>query len=147
MNEPTTQETDRSELPLYGLSLQTAFDTMLTHLRKQGEPAMTTSGSCRYRVNGAGGRLACAVGALIPDAFYRNAYDYCMSFEGIMEELGASDDLVEFLRRCQQRMHDNPSRHYNPASPYDYLAAVEKGARNIANDFDLTYTPADVETV
>ena len=46
---------------------QEIFDTVLTHLREQGEAATSAGGSCRYR--GANG-TACAVGCLIPDELY-----------------------------------------------------------------------------
>ena len=46
---------------------QEIYDTVLTHLRKQGCAAKSASDKCRYR--GLGG-TACAVGCLIPDDLY-----------------------------------------------------------------------------
>lgn len=46
---------------------QEIFDSVLAHLRKQGEAAVNGTGECMYR--GLGG-TACAVGCLIPDELY-----------------------------------------------------------------------------
>ena len=46
---------------------QEIFDSVLAHLRKQGDASLNASGKCAYR--GEGG-TACAVGCLIPDELY-----------------------------------------------------------------------------
>ncbi len=47
---------------------QKAFDTMVTHLRKQGEQSKVSEGTkCLYRSDMG---LKCAVGCLIPDGDY-----------------------------------------------------------------------------
>lgn len=46
---------------------QEIFDTVLAHLRKQGEPALDITGACVYRD---GNGLSCALGCLIPDSLY-----------------------------------------------------------------------------
>lgn len=50
-------------------SRQELFETAITHVVKQGEPAVELDEMhilCRYRT----GKLACAIGALIPDDVY-----------------------------------------------------------------------------
>lgn len=46
---------------------QQIFDTVATHLLKQGKPALSAEGYCRYRTDDG---LKCAVGVLIPDDKY-----------------------------------------------------------------------------
>ena len=53
---------------------QEIFDSVLAHLRKQGDASLNASGKCAYR--GEGG-TACAVGCLIPDELYDPRIESC----------------------------------------------------------------------
>ena len=48
-------------------NMQKTFDTVATHLLKQGKRAMRVSGTCLYRTPDG---LKCAVGCLIPEEMY-----------------------------------------------------------------------------
>ena len=121
--------------PFAGLTNQEAFDRMLSHLRKQRQPAVSDSGSCRYRTSAG---LKCAVGALIPDDSYRGYFEV-EPLEKVLRLLGSDDvDQADFLRACQFQMHDNPSSYYDISTAY-YMEKVEQGARDIAERFDLIY--------
>lgn len=57
---------------------QEIFDTVVTHLSKQGKRSVNIEGDCLYR--GPGG-LSCAVGCLIPDS------EYVHEMEGTLDRL------------------------------------------------------------
>lgn len=140
MNKSTTQETQPSG-PFTNLNRQTVFDTMLTHLRAQGQAALTSTGFCAYRSDDG---LKCAVGAIIPDAAYQSEFEH-LPLEFIAARLGLHDkDEIAFLRTCQARMHDGPYR--DALGDGEFLTCVEAGARSIARDFDLAYTAPVKET-
>lgn len=127
--------------PFHNFDRQEAFDTMVNHLRKQGKPALKNGDWCAYR--GAEG-TKCAVGVLIPD----EAYD--LGFEGdrletIVGELGGNTNTYEFLREAQLLLHDNPYQAMNNLGD-TFMAGMEIGARKLALQCGLTYTPPE-ETV
>lgn len=137
MNEPTTQETQPSAaLPFADLDRQVAFDIMLNYLRRQGRPATTPKGGCRYRIDG----LKCAVGALIPDALYEERFDEYTSLDEIGTLFGATPSFIDFLRDCRSLLHDQPASH-TLRGYGDFLAHVEDGAQRIAANYNLFYTP------
>lgn len=122
--------------PFHRLTNQDAFDRMLSHLREQGQPAVSDSGSCRYRTSAG---LKCAVGALIPDDSYRGYFEM-EPLNKVLRLLGSDDvDQADFLRACQVQMHDNPADYYYENSPARFMEQVEKGARDIAERFGLIY--------
>ena len=84
---------------------QQIFDTVATHLLKQGKPALSAEGFCRYRTDGG---LKCAVGVLISD----DKYDGKMEGESIYDRkvqkglpFPVTEEDVGFLRRLQSA-HD-----------------------------------------
>jgi hypothetical protein len=117
------------------LDKQKTFDTVLAHLRRQGRPALNKEG-CRYRTSDG---LMCAVGCLIPDARYSPDIENTSGYQvwPLVPEAHEGDGY--FLASMQSEMHDGPS-----ADP-DFLAAVEHGARTVADTFSLTYSaPSNV---
>ena len=130
---------------------QEIFDTVLAHLREQGEASTNRSGECRYR--GEGG-TSCAVGCLIPDELYdpmieglvleqivadcvpdcyrSRAHELLPIMDRIRERLGAEHlQLLEELQGAHDRelfIHGQP--------------AWENEMRHIARRFGLAYTPA-----
>lgn len=110
---------------------QETFDAMVWHLRRQNQKSMDQYGQCRYR--GPSG-LMCAVGFLIPDS------DYC----GKMEHKSAlawpvNDTLRQYrhnldLCRRMQLIHDKID-----------LSEWERGFKDVAQEFNLKYTPPPVE--
>lgn len=103
---------------------QAAFDKVVRHLRKQGEPSYQADGeSCAYR--GEDGRM-CAVGCLIPDEQYSLSLEdrtvaYVMM--GVPALSGLSHGMLDDLRE----VHDN-------LDPDDW----EAGLRSVAADYGLT---------
>jgi hypothetical protein len=67
---------------------QEIFDTVARHLFAQGERAYDREeGTCKYRREGQGKQLKCAVGALIPDDNYDPGMDdpnYSTSIRGVL---------------------------------------------------------------
>ena len=128
---------------------QEIFDTVLTHLREQGEAATTDDGSCRYR--GADG-TACAVGCLIPDELYdpliegltvvqivkaampaprQHQAQARAPFTRITNHIGA-----EHLQLLQELQDAHDVYLFDSG-----MAAWEEGMHRIACAFDLQYTP------
>lgn len=129
---------------------QEIFDTVLTHLREQGEAATSAGDSCRYR--GANG-TACAVGCLIPDELY----------DPLIEGLGVGriieavvpdyrQDQTQELLPVFARIKNHIGAEHLPllnelqeAHDMDLyisgLDAWEEEMHRIARDFDLKYTP------
>jgi hypothetical protein len=69
------------------MNQQEIFDKVVTHLRKQGQPAKNEDGECQYRTEDG---LMCAVGCLIPDNLYRE------QFEGyLIEDLFANNIAIQ----------------------------------------------------
>ena len=133
-----------------GVTAQEIFDTVLTHLRKQGKAAKSIYGKCLYR--GVGG-TSCAVGCLIPDAMYdlrieglevrhimygrfpggrkSGAAELLPIVHRIAAHLGA--EHVELLEELQ-------SAHDWALGPQGPLA-WEDSMRRVAGKFNLKYTP------
>ena len=129
---------------------QEIFDTVLTHLREQGEAATSAGGSCRYR--GANG-TACAVGCLIPDELYDPLIEG-LSVVGIIEidvpeyRQDKTQELLPILARIKNHIgaeHLPLLCELQDAHDIDLfnsdLAAWEEEMHRIAWAFDLQYTP------
>lgn len=104
---------------------QETFDTVVAHLRKQGQKSLY-NGRCRYRTPDG---LKCAVGCLIPDSEYDEGLEGGYRMTGahnLIVSLGHDADFAEEL----QIAHDNIE-----------INKWEESFRGIASDFGLTYTP------
>lgn len=109
------------------LDRQTAFDTMVAHLRRQGERAFNGQ-SCLYRTNDG---LKCAVGALIPDEEYRESFEGVSAWKLIQDGLVSNLDKkdAEFFAAAQNQLHDTNS------------ALSEDNFKDFADCWGLKYTP------
>ena len=130
---------------------QEIFDSVLAHLRKQGDASLNASGKCAYR--GEGG-TACAVGCLIPDELY----DPRIENWGVGSILnlrtnGVGIDETEAYREVLSRiashlgqenealLTDLQSAHDNQLAKSG-LPAWEREMKRIAGNYGLVYTPA-----
>ena len=125
---------------------QEIFDTVLTHLREQGEAATSAGGSCRYR--GANG-TACAVGCLIPDELYDPVIEGLCVSQIIRAAVYLQDQAQAPLPRITNHIgaeHLQLLQELQDAHDvylFDSgMAAWEEGMHRIARDFYLKYTPA-----
>lgn len=115
-------------------TMQQEFDAVVTHLYKQGRPAVGNDGFCRYRTEDG---LKCAVGCRIPDEAYTAEMDsgYGMhaltlwsKFESeLPEEIGEYDEMFMALQRAHDDWEGNGWEH------------IEKELEHIASRFNLTY--------
>ena len=129
---------------------QEIFDTVLTHLREQGEAAATDDGSCQYR--GARG-TACAVGCLIPDELYDPLIEGLTVVQIVKAAMPAprqhQAQTLPILARIKNHIgaeHLQLLQELQDAHDvylFDSgMAAWEEGMHRIARDFYLKYTPA-----
>lgn len=113
------------------MTKQETFDTIVAHLRKQGEKAEDSSSVCVYLTKDG---KKCAAGCLIPPDRYDAGFESHVindhpGLEALMKELGHDLNLV----RSMQSIHDNYSvRHW------------EREFEGVADDLGLTYTPPEV---
>ena len=134
------------------MTQQEIFDTVLAHLRKQGEAAVNGAGGCMYR--GLGG-TACAVGCLIPDELYDPLIENVGSTQ-IMEghlPYGRERDgpkLLPIMARIAKHLgaeHWDLLQELQDAHDYHLadhgLPAWEGRMRSIALDFSLEYKPVE----
>lgn len=107
------------------LDRQKTFDTVVQHLRAQGQQAIV-DGSCCYRT--ADG-LKCAVGALIPDEAYTPDIEGMIAREQEIWSLipGAEEADADFLYVMQFDLHDGGIK--------------EQFFLSFARYHGLTYTP------
>ena len=129
---------------------QEIFDTVLTHLREQGEAATSAGGSCRYR--GANG-TACAVGCLIPDELYDPLIEGLTVVQIVKAAMPAprqhqAQELLPILARIKNHIgaeHLPLLNELQEAHDMDLyisgLDAWEEEMHRIACAFDLQYTP------
>ena len=132
------------------MSLQQVFDTMLTRMRAQGEPAINADGNCKYQMSD--GR-SCVVGCVMPKEFMQGNMESMNGeqfhalpnkFKAYMTGVvaGGAEDAGEFYRECQEA-HDQAALPDGiPATGSVWLAHFESNMRRVAKLFDLTYTPA-----
>lgn len=114
---------------------QEIFDKVVTHLRKQGGPALDKKGRCKYR---AGNGRMCAVGCLIPDNLYHKDMEGkpvgCgFPIDSVLYEIGFGNSGLELLS-CLQELHDR--FNVGPTWP----AGFEERLSEIANNFKLEYS-------
>ena len=134
------------------MSLQTEFDTVVSHVRKQRVKS-TTGGDCAYRgLN----NTKCAIGCLIPDAAYdkgmegKNVYtfrnEYPKVYKLILDnaELQDSETIARFYSLMQQA-HDHASDASDVDDGSEFLRVFERRAQSLARDFGLKYTAANKE--
>ncbi len=114
---------------------QKAFDTMLDHLRKQGEPSVR-NGWCVYR-DDAGNK--CAVGALIPDEVYTPEIEYLLLVD-IVQKFYGNTAVYDFLQEAQLTLHDR-AYYLLQTEGEPFLATLEQEAREFAFKYNLDYTP------
>ena len=88
---------------------QETFNTVVTHLRKQGRKAVNASRHCLYRTEDG---LKCAAGCLIPDADYNPAFEGLLVFttgtnliKSYLEGLGHDLELVGKLQKIHDMLH------------------------------------------
>lgn len=95
------------------LTIQSAFDKAVTHLRKQGRPAVSEEGTCLYRSAMAdenGNYARCAIGCLIPDEEYKPEFEDVLV--GALPAIAALQTIFEepfgfsFMRDLQNA-HDH----------------------------------------
>ena len=133
------------------MTKQEIFDTVLTHLRKQGGPSWSAGDGCRYR--GLDG-TSCAVGCLIPDELYDpliEGVEVGLIFEAVVPYhlLNRAQELLPIYGRIANHLgaehslllHELQEAH-DIALFSSGLAAWEEEMRRIARDFGLQYTPA-----
>ena len=130
---------------------QEIFDTVLAHLREQGEAATSAGGSCRYR--GANG-TACAIGCLIPDELYDPMIEGLgvgRIIEAVVPEYrqDQTQELLPVFARIKNHIgaeHLPLLHELQEAHDMDLyisgLDAWEEEMHRIACAFDLQYTPA-----
>lgn len=119
-------------------SQQEIFDTIVTHLRKQGVRAVDPeTGKCCYRTSDEYGRiLKCAVGCLIPDD------KYTLNIEGagvgkpvvlacLPPDINHNRLEVLDLLRKMQKLHDLSMKD---------TSEMEWGFKQVAKTFGLVYT-------
>lgn len=116
--------------------LQTVFEKIVTHLRKQGKKAQVMGRIglpyCRYRTPEG---LSCAVGCLIPDDKYSESFERKTVQDSkpiqkiIAEEYGENKQLLDLLTYMQS-VHDQMP-----------LNQWESGFYHTAVKFELSFTP------
>lgn len=102
---------------------QEIFDTVATHIIKQGKPSVNASGRCMYRGED---DTMCAVGALIPDEVYHDDIEDLLPNELI--ENGYITNVKE--NRGNLLLTDLQSAHDSDLLDYD-------DESNIVPNFDM----------
>ena len=124
----------------YPQTQQEVFDTVATHLFKQGMQSRSNDG-CAYRaiahINNQEVMLKCAVGALIPDWLYTESMEG-HSVHGLLSDLSKSTDvpteaeqeLYQFLADHEdlltvlQEAHDHKMEHSLGVNDHSFLATM-----------------------
>ena len=107
---------------------QEAFETMVRHLRKQGEKSVNAKGTCVYRGPKA---LRCAVGCLIPDDQYKRSFEG-ETAECIAKKVPALSDIEPGILSEMQSIHDDCD-----------VSQWEEGFKGVARYCKLTLPPLD----
>lgn len=136
----------------YPQTHQEVFDTVATHLFKQGMKSISEEG-CAYRaiasINDQEVVLKCAVGALIPDWMYTESMEGT-SVHGLLDEFNKSTDtpneveqeLYQFLADNEdlltalQEAHDHKMEHSLGVNDHTFLATM----LDVAHRFGLNET-------
>lgn len=104
-------------------SSQEIFDKIVSHLRSQGERAVSAGGACYYRI----GKLKCAAGCLISDEDYRESFEG-KSIQGLILHSAISPSLFEILSthsgliRALQFVHDQEENPHIWEVEFDRIA-------------------------
>lgn len=117
-------------------SAQEIFDLVVEHLFKQGRPARQDNGRCRYRMESG---LRCAIGALIPDEFYKEEFEGAGASRLIsnLYSFGIADwrehkELLDHLQSIHDGCNQTTVGAFN-------LIALEEHLRTAAEYFSLEY--------
>ena len=117
------------------ITKQEVFDRALSHLRKQGEPAIFVDEMprCRYRTPEG---LKCAIGALISDEnYYLDLEGWPASAKRVYELFEGTQQDAEFYADIQAELHDDIYRYL------DFPGRLEIAAESFANRYKLEYKP------
>ena len=110
---------------------QEVFDQVVQHMLRQGEPAISDSGTCSYRYDTGDRVLKCAAGCLIADSEYCKYFDdaYDSSWSSLVNEGLVPNTHVKLITELQH-IHDKSSPDY-----------WEKDLQQFAFYNDLQYNP------
>jgi len=126
------------------MSLQTEFDAIVGHMRKQRAPAFSVGRSCAYR--GANG-TSCAIGCripeeLIPDMIGDNGTNVETMFlrhPKVFEALTKAAELDPNSLRTH-RFYEGMQAAHDHAQASDFMTDFEGEAAKVAARYCLTYT-------
>lgn len=116
---------------------QEIFNTVVTHLRRQGVPA-EVEGNCGYRAQESDKSpiLMCAVGCLIKDEFYYEGLEGCCAYEqSVLEAVSLSLDTD--IDEDKQKLLTKLQQCHDVYEPYEW----EDKFKQIAKKFNLTVPP------
>jgi hypothetical protein len=127
------------EIDIITATRQQMFDFMLNHLRNQGGPSVDKDIgdlACMYR--GDNGRM-CAIGCMIPDRLYNPRLEGLTANEYLRCAGGSIDNETrDFLDDAQNNLHDDLLEEH-------FLTSLEENAIDLAEEYQLTYTPPVTE--
>ena len=124
--------------------IQRQFDYAVRQIVKQGRPAYRPKKGCAYRMKKGDTTLKCAVGWLIPDAYFKKHPDHV--FDKILVELDPSaysyPRMKPFSRNrnildALQYAHDDAVEEAGPGPAF--VAAFILNARQVARDHGLKW--------
>jgi hypothetical protein len=120
-------------------SEQEIFDFVVNHLRAQRVPSANSTG-CMYR--GPNG-TKCAVGCLIPDAFYKPHIEHkaahASEVKAILKEIGYNGHEIYFIGALQ-RIHDMWANPLCGGEAEEWGVTQEEIIKKFAASQSLTYT-------
>jgi hypothetical protein len=116
---------------------QAILDRVVAHAYKQRHPAMSKTGTCRYRTED--GLSACFLGALIPDERYMPEMEGktagMLRDYGLLGAIGAQLDDTQFLNRLQECHDDAAAAEYKGE---EWLREALVNLRKVAGKYNLT---------
>jgi len=125
-------------------AIQRQFDYAVRQIVKQGRPAYRPKKGCAYRMKKGDTTLKCAVGWLIPDAYFKKRPEHV--FDHIVKELNPSVysyprmkpfahnwNILESL----QHAHDDAAEETGSGSAF--TAAFLLNAQQVAKDYGLKW--------
>lgn len=124
--------------------IQRQFDYVVRQIVKQGRPAYRPKKGCAYRMKNGDTTLKCAVGWLIPDAYFKKHPDHV--FDKILVELDPSaysyPRMKPFARKrnildALQYAHDDAVEEAGPGPAF--VAAFILNARQVALEHGLKW--------
>lgn len=92
---------------------QQVFDQVVQHMLRQGEPAISDSGTCSYRYDTGDRVLKCAAGCLIADSEYLEKFDDACdsSWSSLVKEGLVPNTHVKLITELQY-IHDRTLPEY-----------------------------------